>query len=285
MTEILFPNQQVRHHYYKKHADFIFKMAELNGINHSFIPYTDEVWYTSAIFSFTWKGKQILVDIDDHLTINKDLPEVLYFKYHYNEGLHGDMKHVFPLGSMFISPAPLETYQRFFEMLSEDNFYNSANNMILCKQRPYGNALGRRKLVQETLRNKYGNSGFDCSVQKNHHIDHWQAQRNCLINVCVPGARPDMIDRGHLESMGLGVCVVAPPITDVLAGFIQLVAGVHYLECKADYSNIVEVVEWCKDNRGRCKEIGGNSKELFKKFYTPQNYWKWIDKCMEKVYG
>jgi hypothetical protein len=284
MTDIQFPNQQVKHHYYGKHADFIFKMAALVGKTSEYVGYTNQIWFSPANFSFLYKGKQILVNTGDLLLLDDLSPDILYFKYHYNESEHGHIKNVFPLGSMFISPAPLTTYQHFFGLIEEDGFYNSANNMILSKQRPFGQAVERRKIVQSILRIKYGNE-FDCEVQKGDHIGHWKAQRNCLVNVCVPGARPDMVDRGHLESMGLGVCVVAPPITDVLAGFIQPVAGVHYVECKADYSNLVRVVEWCKDNRDRCQEIGDNCKELFRKYYTPENYWKWIDECMEKVYG
>lgn len=282
MIDILFPTNQVNHHYYTKHADFIFKMADLADKNYSFQD-SEIVWYTSAAFSFSLNEKQIVVDTADSTDISLVLSEVLYFKYHYNSEAHYHIKNVYPLGSMLISPGILDLYKNYYSLIETD-FYNSSNNLILCKQRPYGKAVQRRKLVQEKLSKAFGNQ-FDEKFERNNKPTHWKAMSKCLVTVCVPGARNDMIDRGHMEAMGLGVCVIAPPITDVLAGWKFISPGVHYVECESDYSNIVETVQWCQHNRDACQEIGNNAKKLFSQFYTPENYWKWIEECSEEFYG
>jgi hypothetical protein len=92
-----------------------------------------------------------------------------------------------------------------------------------------------------------------------------------------------MIDRGHYEQMALGVCVIAPPISTRLPYNKMLVPGEHFLQCKPDYSDLVEIIEWCRDNRSECRDIGENVYLLFKEHCRPKGYWSWIDHCLYKL--
>ena len=41
-----------------------------------------------------------------------------------------------------------------------------------------------------------------------------------------------------------------------------------YIPCKLDWSDLIEKIEWVKDNPVMCKEIVENSRRLLKESYT-----------------
>ena len=49
-----------------------------------------------------------------------------------------------------------------------------------------------------------------------------------------------------------------------------------YIPCNLDYSDLVEKVQWVKDNPIKCKEITNNARKLVKELYTGEKlvtYW------------
>jgi hypothetical protein len=49
-----------------------------------------------------------------------------------------------------------------------------------------------------------------------------------------------------------------------------------YIPCKLDWSDLIEKIEWVKDNPIKCKEITENAKKLMSESYKIENlllYW------------
>ena len=45
--------------------------------------------------------------------------------------------------------------------------------------------------------------------------------------------------------------------------------GVHYVEVKRDFSDMLEKIEWCKQNDATCKQIADNGKKFMLQFMNP----------------
>jgi len=64
-----------------------------------------------------------------------------------------------------------------------------------------------------------------------------------------------------------------------------LKAGVHYVEVKADFSNLVEKIEWCKSNDKECEEIANNGKEFIWQNYGSVEKEMHIEKTLVDFVG
>jgi hypothetical protein len=148
-------------------------------------------------------------------------------------------------------------------------------------QRPRGGAFERRNYVQKILKTRYGDSTKTEFVE--NQCEFWEIINHCLVHVCVPGARNDILDRGQLQAMAFGCCAISPVLADCLAWNQELVPGVHYISCASDYSDLIEKIEWCKCNRDKCIEIGQNVKKLFNETSTPKKLLEWIELCIKNT--
>lgn len=264
---------------YKHHYLFVKKYAEYAGIKVELIHRTHTVYCTrTTLFSMEVDGQQVLVDYSDHEPLSDYQTGISYLKFHYHPELHGQYENIFPVGPMLDLP-DLALYQHFFN-LTDQQIYTCNNDLVLNCQRPYQNALRRRKMVQHLLRTHYGDKA-DTSFKRNGQAHFWEKHRNCLVAVCVPGARNNMLDRGQYEQMALGVCTISPHLRTTLPYFAKPVPGVHYLRCKDDYSDLTALIEWCKQHRNECRRIGQNAHKFFLENSMPIRYWQWIEKCLE----
>ena len=109
---------------------------------------------------------------------------------------------------------------------------------------------------------------------------YWKRINDCLIHVFIPGARYNILDRGHLQYIGFGCCTIAPKISDILPYYKKLEPGVHYVQMKSDYSDLIERIEWCRYHRQKCIQIGINAQKLFRKTCTPSSLRVWIEECL-----
>jgi hypothetical protein len=41
---------------------------------------------------------------------------------------------------------------------------------------------------------------------------------------------------------------------------------VHYIPLKEDFSDLEDIIKWCKNNDGKCKEISENGKKWMEQF-------------------
>ena len=282
ISEIIFPDHEshVKLHEYATHYMFVIKYAELAGIEVKKARRTDTVYCgTGTYFSMLIDGRQVIVDYSDHEPLAFPCHGLPCFKFHYNAKVHGDIPSMFPIGPM-LDIAEISMYEKFFR-LCDEKIYECNSDVILNCQRAWLGAKERRRHVQQLLLQKYGYNA-DVTFSRGQE-QFWDKHRNCLVAVCVPGARNNMLDRGHYEQMALGVCVIAPPVDTHLPFNKRLIPGEHYLQCKPDYSDLLEMIEWCKSNRESCRVIGENVYALFKEHCRPKGYWSWIDQCLHKI--
>jgi hypothetical protein len=193
-----------------------------------------------------------------------------YYKFQWNKDKH---KNAFSFTKL--SFFDWDQYRK----LKEQICYICNSDVIISMQRPRAGAKERRTFVQEFMKKRYDKNFVTEFVPK--QIDFWNTINDCLVHVCVPGARNDILDRGQLQCMAFGCCTISPVLTDGVAWNRDLEPSVHYIACKNDYSDLIEKVEWCKQNRQICIEIGQNAKKLFEETSTPAKLVQWLleEKC------
>jgi hypothetical protein len=223
-------------------------------------------------------GMAFEVRIDDqavlfHFTDWTNLPIVeegssyaACFKFHYDPSiLYGNGWHPFSP----ISFLDWREYRRLRSLVR----YNASGRFIGNRQIARGKALHRRTAVREALFNRYGKAVLSEEIEQRQF---WQEINDLLVSVCVPGARNDILDRGQIQYMALGGCTISPKLAIDLPWAGILEPGRHYLECAADYHDLIPLVEWCENHREECAAIGANAKNLFEKTLTGDRLRKWV---------
>lgn len=264
--------------YYRAHYYFFIEYALMAGVKITYAPESSVIYagnpansIDAPFFSCLINDRQVIIDFSDFSTWDFSRPGARYLKFQTAAPLR---EHVIPLGppivgNVFRIRADMKDY-----MDLRNSFRYSPIKTITNKQAPYGNAVNRRLLVKQLLQENFQN--IDISNGKGWQIDFWKAHEDALLAVCVPGATNNMIDRGQMELIGLGVCTVSPRLETVLPWYQTLQPGMHYLMCNDDYSDLVEVITWAEKNPVACQVIGDNAKRFFDQYYTPKKYWEWI---------
>lgn len=276
LAKLRFPAESRLHKYNLIHFRFFVQHAMLANVDVELVPSDDQVFVANdkLVFSCTVNDQQIIVDYADHSTKNwKNLyPDLPYFKFQTTQKNSQDL---IPLGPPMVGikrsgskGATLREYNRVRK------FYDYVpGTAILCKQLPNGAAVDRRNHVHQMLLDNL----TDVDVLANSsQKEFWTAHKNCLSAVCVPGATNNMVDRGHMELLGLGVCTISPELYTVFPGNIKLTPDHHYYRCADDYSDLLDIIEHLKNNPDRCKEIGNNARIFYEDYYAPRKYWQWI---------
>lgn len=272
MLQVTLPKEGPKPLYYDTFVMYTRKILEYNSI-----PYHLEGVISPGETTFLMPlsdGRRVLIDFSDHVGYLSNWKDFdAYFKFHYVEEVHKGCEKIYPF-------APVSFYDwKEYEMLKSEIEYKCNSDIVLNMQCPYGNAMERRSFVQRILKEKYNRLVMTSRVLQS---EYWKKINNCLVHVFVPGARNDMLDRGHVQYMAFGCCTIAPPIMDILPYEGRLVPEVHYVQCEPDYSDLIARIEWCKSNRNVCVEIGKNAKQLFGETCVPEKLWDWI---MNKVGG
>lgn len=269
MNSLMFPFSYSNHRYKKIHFSFFIsylKEAKIKLILDSSLKAPEKELYFEAYY----KGKKFIVDYADHFTRNwyknSDTP---YFKFQTS---HESIKEAIPLGPPIISTfrhgCRLDLYNRI-----RSQFKYTEPNTMFNMQIPNGAALKRRKDVQKALKKKYGHNSI---AIKRKQEDFWMSHKKAIA-VCVPGAVNNMVDRGHMELIGLGVCTISPDLYTEFCYNKKLVPNEHYIQCKDDYSDLHDIIDDTLRNPKLALEIGSNAKEFFDSYYTPEKYWEWIE--------
>lgn len=231
---------------------------------------------TDTRYSMIVDGHKIVIDYSDHPTLEPSLLNCeAYFKFHCRNH-HTEIKNVYPF-------TPISFYDwKQYKKLRVQITYKCNSSIVLNVQKPYGNAIKRRKYVRDILYAKYKLSKNYIYSPDYKQEDYWKLINNCLVHVFVPGCYNDMLDRGHIQYLAFGCCTISPQIVDLLPYDTKLIPGTHYIKCKNDYSNIIEKIEWCKTHRDECREIGNNAQKLFDYACSPKRLWDWILSRVEK---
>lgn len=271
------------------HYEFFIKYAEMAGFEVVKVPnsagktFGDGLVFTEGNWGFACciNDKQFFVNISDHYTIPiqteylEKFPDIPYFKYQKSERLNDNS---IPLGppicfNSFSNHKNMNNIEDYFKL--RDSFIFSPGNRVLCKQRPYGGALTRRRNVQSMIMRNF--KDYDINFSQTNQIGFWNTSQNCLTSVCVPGYRNNMVDRGHMELIGLGVCTVAPNLDTIFCYNKILEPDVHYIRCKDDYSDLKEKIEMLQKDKKLCKQVGDNARDFFDSYYKPEKYFEWIE--------
>ena len=159
---------------------------------------------------------------------------------------------------------------------------------ISCRQRPYAGALERRIKVQKLLKDSFPNTGYapgqSCNVLTDivDQVRYWREINEIECAVFVPGYCNNIWDRGQAQYMAFGCYTISPSLPEVLPFNRLIIPGVHYAQCKDDYSDLVDLImqKRLNSNQSSYKEIGENAKKLFQETCTPEAIGKWIkSKC------
>lgn len=279
--KLLFPEEYQQHRYSLIHFNFFVQYARVAGVDVELVNSDERIFISSdqLIFSCLVNDQQVIVDYADHSTKNWKhcYPGLPYFKFQCNLPMVDGM---IPLGPPMVGVkkqgskgATLREYNH-----TKWNYNYQPGSTVLCKQLPNGAATERRKVVHTILDENFEN--VDISAN-NDQIDFWYAHENCLAAVCVPGATNHMVDRGHIELIGLGVCTISPELRTVFPQHQLLQADKHYIKCQADYSDLVDIIVSLEKTPDKCKQIGDEARKFYDEYYSPKKYWQWILENMQ----
>ena len=248
MFNIIFP-QNKNQKYYRTHFLYVLNIFTYLGCNITFEP--------REHFIVTINGKDFFIDFSNS---QKPFPSNLpMFRFQCIE--ETDNIFAFPKVSFY-------NWLEYYSL--EKNIKYNADGHITYRQRPYGNAYERRTKIKDLLKD------YDVKTSLLNQQIYWDEVKNTLVSIFVPGYSNNMLDRGQLQYIALGCCTLSPNIPEIFPFNKKLIPNTHYLCCKDDYSDLLEKIEYCKNNKEHCLEIGNNAKQLFKETSTPENIGLWI---------
>jgi hypothetical protein len=213
------------------------------------------------------KGKKIIFDYSDFyynvLDMNLVDSRTPYFKFHTT-------KNTNPRCIAF--PPMSFTDWDDYHYLKGSISYNPQGS-IFYKCRIYGGATERRTQVLDMLKDYSGVPvDFTFVIQSNY----FASMNDCRINVIVPGARNDILDRTHLQSFAYGIPVITPYISTILPFGMQFEPNVDYIECASDFSDVIELIDRYKDNKEYLDFISNNCKNKFSKTCSLEAVQRWV---------
>jgi hypothetical protein len=278
---MLFPESYSTHRYNRIHFSFFLQMATVAGVDVRLVPDDDSVFVSddALVWGCRINDREVIVDYSDHDYRDwaERWPDRPYFKFQRTSNTQAQ---AIPLGPPMIGGkrrgvqiTDLRTYLNI-----RRHWQFRPGTLIACKQLPNGAAVERRNLVQALLSQNFA----DVDISANDdQVDFWRRHEHCLAAVCVPGACNNMIDRGHMELLGLGVCTVSPELRTQLPFQRILEPNVHYLQCRDDYSDLVDIVRDLESNPRRAEMVAREARAFWDQTYTPRIYWKWILQSLE----
>jgi hypothetical protein len=181
-----------------------------------------------------------------------------YFTIPYFK-MHSDGISTIPL-----SPVSFYNWEEYFKLVKEITFKSRgfvSNRQILSND--------RRKHVRDLLSNQ-------AEFLPIPQTDFWYEVNKCVVSVCVPGQRIDILDRGQLQYMAFGACTISPRLVANLPWNTVLQPDEDYVQCADGFSDLLEKVQWCKTHTRDCIEIGRNAQRKFTYACTPERQLKWL---------
>lgn len=272
-----FPADYQSHRYSLIHFSFFLQYAKVTGkIDVELVETTNEVFIKDdhLVFSCLINGQQVIFDYSDHYNRDwlKDYNSLPYFKFQKTINSNpGSIALGPPMVGVKLKGTKGATLREYNDL--RWNFNYVPGDTILAKQIPNGAAFERRNTVHAMLQESFENVDTFASCNQ---IDFWKSHENCLAAICVPGATNNMVDRGHAELLGLGVCTISPRLDTIFPKNIILTPGVEYIQCKDDYSDLIDIIKDLKNNKDYCKNIGDNARKFYDNTYSPVQYWNWI---------
>jgi len=264
------------HRYYDIHFQYIFDLFSDQGYK---LQFREPIVKKMVVFDVNFKGHEILIDFYDY----SDLPDEglvnryeATFKFHTTKHIMEKFNNIFP-----ISPISFYDWNEYRTLLSTIKY--KAHGRIYNKQTPHTQNYYRRFAMKQLLLSNYPESELDLGISP--RSDFFQAIKDCLVSVCVPGSHNNILDRGQLQYMALGVCTISPQLTAAYVPWNeQFEAGTHYLKCADDYSDVIKLIEWVREHPKESIQIGQNAKELFQRTCLPEKQINWMLFCLKELF-
>ena len=264
--------------YYKSYVHYFAGVLEAAGVEVYYAGRSGDALCGRGLFTADLDGIRFIVDYSDYDDCARCVEPVLpRFKYTYSRC------HLPPDGRTFpFSPMSFQDWDQFERVRREVRY--DAGHAILFMQAPHPGTPchERRMLLRRVIPGAFGERA-DTAMRPLE--DYWRQINGALVRVFAPGTTNDRLDRGHAQHLAFGCCTIAPPLTGVLPWYKPLEPGVHYIACKSDYSDILDVIRWCDDHRDDCRRIGRSAAELFERTSTPPMLLRWLRSCLEQIHG
>jgi hypothetical protein len=262
------------HRYYHIHIEYVLNLFKHTNADIELVDPRSFPIRSHVIFDCSINDKLVRFDFSDFEVLKEEHLKScdVYFKFHYKDS-HKAYHNVYPF-----TPVNFHNWEEFYELKSSINY--RAKGKILNNQTPFGAAVERRAYVQQILKERYGER---LSIGRTSQREFFELINQGVISICVPGARNDMLDRGQCQYMAFGCCTISPRLKTRLSWDKELVPNFHYVECKEDYSDLIEKVEWVINNPSKAIDIGENAKSLFKETSEPRKQVLWIKDCLKKI--
>lgn len=280
-TVMDFPASYSTHRYNRIHFSFFLQMATVAGVRIRMIADDDSVFVSddALVWGCRINDRPVIVDYSDHDYRDwvDRWPDRPYFKF--QRSVNSTPASI-PLGPPMIGGkrrgvriTDLRTYLDL-----RRHWQYRPGTLVANKQLPNGAAVARRQLVQALLQTNFPD--VDVAADDDQ-VDFWRRHEHCLAAICVPGATNNMIDRGHMELLGLGVCTISPELRTQLPFGRVLEPNRHYLQCRDDYTDLVDIVRDLQKNTRRAEVVASAARSFWDQTYTPRVYWKWILQSLE----
>jgi hypothetical protein len=265
MFDVIFPERKDQR-YYNIHYLYILNIFQCLGCK---ISYQENLDLSKTSFKCIVDSKTFGFDFSDSSDLS-NLGSLPTFKFHLKKE---DLGKAIPF-----PPVSFYNWSNYYKLEKEIN-YNPLNSFnISCRQRPYAGALARRKYVQALLNKLYGEDRDRVLINIIDQEEYWREINRIELAIFVPGFCNNILDRGHLQYLGFGCCTISPNLPEVLPFNKVLIPGEHYIECKEDYTNLIDIImtKRINSNQSKYKEIGENAKKLFQETSIPEKIGEWI---------
>ena len=263
--QIMFPVNNYK--YYDTHYRYVLNLLKYD-------PNNTITYYDCDSFIVVIDGEKVLFDIADDTTAfhyNPDAFKVV-FKFHYSFGTRSKRIKPFP-------PISFYDWNSYYHMDWRFKYKPENSIVISNRQVPYGNATERRRLVANTLDKCFGTLAVHRTLEQNLFFADIEAIR---LSVCVPGFCNNMVDRGQLQYMGLGVATISPFLPEVFPFWETMLTSKEYIMCGNDYNDLIVLITQTPDSI--LKSIGDRAKEFFQKHCSPSAVNTWIKGCLDGTY-
>lgn len=205
--------------------------------------------------------------------------DVFFASYPFHADLGEDLIQFSPpsFGYRMGRPDIYEIPWSLYEQLRGSVNYKASGKILFCQKKHFGNDLVYREPLREKL-----------MAMKNHEIDfeitdpetYLRKVSTSKVAVLSPGVGPHWIDRSNVQLMALGCCCIMPKPTTAILKDTHLIPGVHFLECKLDFSDLEELLETPEKEM---IQIGRQAKIFFEENLTPQPLRRYVEKALNNI--
>lgn len=254
------------------HYDFVLNLFLQQGLEIEYYDPAESAIRHQRHFEIGFFGKKVLMDISDFEEVHASHAEFdAVFKFHYNAARHRSLANIYPF-----SPVSFTRWDLYNTLKAKLRYRGHGLIRNNQSEVPWAQERRRfvRRLIERNFRGEADTRFYGGSPEG--QLKYFEGIPHTLVSVHVPGSRTAMLDRGQAQMMGFGVCTVSPTLPEMLPWNKKPLPGEHYLACREDYSDLIEILEWCQGHPEELVRIGRSSQTLFQESMTPERLVSWM---------